>query len=195
MVEKLPIVGVMGSGSRPHAALARPLGDLIGRRGWHLLTGAGGGVMAETARAFCEVPERRGRSIGIVRADGEPRLDPATGARAYRPAGVNPWVEIPIYTHLPLSSESPRSRNHLNVLSADALVALPGSSGTLSEVRLRLSYGRPVILYLGAEADGLTIGGVGARELAGGDGAVRVAGDPAEVERLVEECLEAPRMW
>jgi len=32
------------------------------------------------------------------------------------------------------------------VLSSDAVVALPGSTGTLSEIAYALSYGRPVLL-------------------------------------------------
>ena len=102
---------------------------------------------------------------GALPADDLPRRDEATGERRYRSAGVNPWIEIPILTHLPLSSESRHSRNHVNVLTADALVALPGGSGTLSEVRLRLQYGRRVIVFLGDPKEGLTIGGRTAEEL------------------------------
>lgn len=40
----------------------------------------------------------------------------------------------------------PMSRNHLNVLTAHALVALPGGAGTVSEVVLALRYGKPIIL-------------------------------------------------
>jgi hypothetical protein len=62
----------------------------------------------------------------------------------------NPFVELPIYTHLPKSGEegtSALSRNHINVLSSAALIALPGSAGTVSEVELALRYGKPVIVY------------------------------------------------
>jgi len=60
-------------------------------------------------------------------------------------------VEIPIRTHLPKSGvegTDPLSRNHINILSADVLVALPGSHGTASEVELALRYSRPLIAYL-----------------------------------------------
>jgi predicted Rossmann-fold nucleotide-binding protein len=56
-----------------------------------------------------------------------------------------------VQTHLPLSGHSgaePMSRNHINVLSSNVLVALPGGSGTASEVALALRYGRPVIGFL-----------------------------------------------
>jgi len=148
------IAGVMGSGSHPHEALAGPLGTLLAESGFHLLTGGGDGVMASVARAFCRVRPRPGLSIGVIRSAEAPAADPETGRRLYRPGSRNPWVEIPIFTHLPLSGAQGRdfmSRNHINVLSSDVLFALPGSAGTLSEVRLRLEYGRPVILFLGPE--------------------------------------------
>ena len=182
MIRRRTIVGVMGSGSNPFAHLARPLGELIARRGHHLLTGGGGGVMTEVARAFSGVSGRRGLSIGVIRSLGRPEPDPESGRRDHRPAAVNDWVEIAIQTHLPLSSEAIESRNHVNVLTADVLVALPGSSGTLSEVRLRRQYGRPVLLFLDAEGDGSTIGGLDAAALvAEGGGLVTVAETVEEV--------------
>ena len=39
------------------------------------------------------------------------------------------------------------SRNHINVLSCAAIVALPGEAGTASEVELAIRYGKPVIAY------------------------------------------------
>jgi predicted Rossmann-fold nucleotide-binding protein len=39
------------------------------------------------------------------------------------------------------------SRNHINVLSADAVVALPGGAGTRSEIDLAKRYGIPLIAY------------------------------------------------
>ncbi|HUT02907.1 MAG TPA: DNA-binding protein, partial [bacterium] len=44
-VRRLPIVGVLGSGSEPHEEKAKPLGEWLAREGVHLLTGGGGGVM------------------------------------------------------------------------------------------------------------------------------------------------------
>ena len=71
------------------------------------------------------------------------------------PAGYpNPFVELAVRTHLPSSGAagtSALSRNHVNVLSADVIVALPGGAGTRSEVELALEYGRPLICWLGEE--------------------------------------------
>ena len=37
---------------------------------------------------------------------------------------------------------------HINVLTSDAIVALPGDAGTASEVELAISYGRPIIAFV-----------------------------------------------
>jgi len=152
-----PIVGVMGSGNEEFPGLARPLGEWIAHSGCHLLTGGGGGVMAAVSRSFYSVDGRAGRSIGVLPGD------PARGTRGTATGYPNPWIEIPVRTHLPLSGErgrDPRSRNHLNVLSADAIVALPGGAGTRSEVELALDYGRPLVCWLGERGriDGLVDG-------------------------------------
>ncbi|MFC1515283.1 molybdenum cofactor carrier protein [Thermodesulfobacteriota bacterium] len=151
---RLPIVGVMGSGSKAHRDRAGALGKWLAEEGVHLLTGGGGGVMETVSRAFYEVSHRKGLVIGILPGN--------VADRKYRPAPgyPNPWVEIPIPTHLPLSGTQgtdPMSRNHINILSSDVIVALPGSHGTASEVALAMAYGRPVIAYLDrrAQIDGL----------------------------------------
>ena len=42
------------------------------------------------------------------------------------------------------------SRNHINILSSDVVIALPGGLGTASEVVLAKSYKKPVIVFLGS---------------------------------------------
>ena len=59
-------------------------------------------------------------------------------------------MELAIYTHLPYSGRqgtNDLSRNHINVLSCAAIVALPGEEGTATEVLLAQRYGRPVVAY------------------------------------------------
>lgn len=148
----------MGSGAEPHKRLSAPLGRLIAESGYHLLTGGGYGVMTEVSKAFCEVPERKGFSIGIIRSSDYPVLDKNSQKRCNMTYAMNEWVEIPIFTHLPLSGEHGTdfmSRNHINVLSSDIVIALPGSAGTYSEVKLRVQYEKPLILFL----SGATING------------------------------------
>jgi predicted Rossmann-fold nucleotide-binding protein len=148
------VVAVIGSGevADPHCD---EVGRLIATLGFDLLTGGGRGVMAEVSRAFFEVSPRRGLSIGVVPATVEPMT--ALEKREVQkteyvlPAGYpNEWVEIAIYTHLPDSGSDGTlrsSRNHINVLSADAIVALPGGEGTTSEIWLATAYGVPIVAY------------------------------------------------
>ena len=166
---RLPIVGVMGSGTEAHEERALPLGRWLGTLPVHLLTGGGGGVMSSVSRAFSEVRPREGLVIGVL---------PGPAPREGYP---NPWVEIAIRTHLPYSGElgcGPQSRNSINVLSADVIVALPGSHGTASEVRLALDHGRPLVAFLD-----------GPEQITGLPADVRVEPDLAAVQRFVLEHL------
>lgn len=140
-VKQLPIVGVMGAGAHAHENLAAPLGRRLARLPVHLLTGGGSGVMTSVSRAFAEVEGRAGLVIAIL-----PRLDEDGGPGSSR-GYPNRWVELPIRTHLGKEGAEPDSRNHVNVLSSDVVVALPGSSGTASEVALAIRYGRPLVLF------------------------------------------------
>ena len=45
------------------------------------------------------------------------------------------------------------SRNHIDVLSADVVVVLPGGAGTSSEVALALRYARPVVAFVSARGE------------------------------------------
>jgi uncharacterized protein (TIGR00725 family) len=165
------LIGVMGSGTQEHAELAVPLGRWIASRGYDLLTGGGGGVMAAVCRAFAEVPGRAGVSVGILPAGP--------------PAGYpNPWVDVAVRTHLPqrgAEGAGERSRNHLNVLSPDVLVVLPGGAGTRTEVELAVRYRKPFVAYLGPHSavDGLRR-----------DDLPEVAATQAEVEAFVLRRLQ-----
>jgi uncharacterized protein (TIGR00725 family) len=142
------IVGVMGSGAQRHDALASPLGCWLAAQGVHLLTGGGGGVMEAVAEAFASVRDRRGLVIGVLKGS------PAPDGRVVV-ATPNPWIDLPIRTHLPLSGDQGTeqgSRNHINVLTSDVVVALPGGAGTRSEVALAWRYERPVVAFLGGPA-------------------------------------------
>jgi uncharacterized protein (TIGR00725 family) len=143
-VTRRRIIGVMGSGEDDHRSLATPLGRWIAAEGFDLLTGAGRGVMAAVAKAFVATPGRRGISIGIV--PGRPE----DGRYLPKDGYPNAWIELPIYTHLPLSGTQgtePMSRNHINILTATALIILPGGPGTLSEASLAVGYARPAVLH------------------------------------------------
>jgi uncharacterized protein (TIGR00725 family) len=172
---RLPIVGVLGSGVQAHLDRARPLGAWLAGLGVHLLTGGGGGVMRAVAEAFCGAANRRGLSLGVLpAADDDPLCSPRQGY-------PNPFVEIPVRTHLPLvghRGQESLSRNHINVLTPVVLVALPGGPGTASEVALAVRYQRPIVAWLGDRS-----------EIPGLPQAVQVADEFASVQRFVVERL------
>lgn len=148
------VVAVIGSG-RTADRCCEEIGRLVATLGFDLLTGGGGGVMEAVTRAFVETSPRRGIAIGVIPATVEPlealeRRDAADVVYDLPDGYPNPWVELAIYTHLPDSGAGGTlrsSRNHINVLSADAIVALPGEAGTESEMWLAVQYGVPIVAY------------------------------------------------
>jgi uncharacterized protein (TIGR00725 family) len=134
----------MGDGREEREPLATEVGQLLARLGVNLLTGGGRGVMTAVSRAYVEARPERGISIGVLPCESEAeRTRPKDGY-------PNPWVQLPIYTHLPRGGRqgaSDLSRNHLNVLTCAAIIALPGGYGTVSEVELALRYGKPLVVY------------------------------------------------
>ncbi len=177
-MERLPIVGVMGSREEPHTALAAPLGALLAGRRVHLLTGGGGGVMRAVAQAFVEAQPpggRAGLSLGVL-----PALDPQNPALE-RPDYPNAFVEIAIRTHLPASSAAGPlgTRNPVNILSSDVVIVLPGGRGTRMEADLAVEYGRRVIGYGWSSASG------------GAPAGLRVCASLGAVEAFLADALGA----
>lgn len=134
-----PVIGVMGAAACDGvtAALARAVGRGIAQRGALLLTGGRAGVMEEASRG---AREAGGTTIGIL-PGARPEESPA-----------NPYVDIPLYTGLG------EARNWVNVCASDALIAIGGGFGTLSEIALALKAKKPLVL-LGSwrfEMDGVS---------------------------------------
>ncbi|MFQ5716667.1 MAG: molybdenum cofactor carrier protein [Nitrospinales bacterium] len=143
------VIGVVGSGSQPHLHLSAPLGKWLGESGYDLINGGGRGVMEAVAQAFAEVPERAGLAIGIIPSLGS--CEDSKQRAEYLPMSgyPNPSIDLPIYTHLHLSGDCGKetaSRNHIVILTADIVVALPGGAGTRSEIELALEYGKPLVI-------------------------------------------------
>ena len=103
-------------------AWAEEVGGRIAECGAIVVCGGLGGVMAAAARGAAR---RQGTSVGIL-----PGYDP-------RSAAPDLSVVIPIGLG--------HARNMLVVASGDAVVALPGASGTLSEIGLALTLEKPVV--------------------------------------------------
>lgn len=143
-VTRLPIVGVMGSSERDNADLAVPLGRMLAGLPVHLLTGAGQATMKAVCKAFVSVKDRAGLCVGIAPAAS---LEHPGKPRAGYP---NEFVELPILTHL--VAKQPElwdglTRNHINILTSQAIIALPGGRGTAHEIELAVRFGRPVASF------------------------------------------------
>jgi hypothetical protein len=116
-------VSVIGGStvSDPVADRAAEVGRLLAQRGHTVVCGGLGGVMAAACRG---AREAGGHTIGIL--PGEDRTD------------ANEHVVDPIATGLG------QARNALVVLNGDAVVAVDGRGGTLSELGFAAVYERPV---------------------------------------------------
>lgn len=145
-MSRLPIVGVMGSSEKDWDDYAVPLGRWLATQPVHLLTGGGNGVMTSVSRAFTAVSPRPGLSIGCLPTEQE------NGQFICRSNYPNPYVEIPIVTPLGINGlagqpEDAITRNHVNILTANIVIALPGSVGTKNEVELALQFKKPLVLF------------------------------------------------
>lgn len=143
MTKKIQIIGVIGSHEDDWPSLSYPLGRLICDLGYHLLTGAGGGVMTKVAKAFTESEDRPGKCIGIYPVEKNPDI---SNKQIY----PNPYIEIPIIVPLLPKADHhamPYSRNLVNVMSSDIVIALPGLHGTKTEVSYAIQIQKPLVLF------------------------------------------------
>ena len=124
MINKNKFIAVIGGSdcSPEEARLAEEVGCEIARQGATLICGGLGGVMTAACKG---ASAEGGTTIGIL---------PGNSRRA-----ANPYVQIPIVTNLG------EARNVIVVKSAQAVIAIAGSYGTLSEIGLALRSGIPVI--------------------------------------------------
>jgi uncharacterized protein (TIGR00725 family) len=104
------------------AALAEEVGREIARCGAVLVCGGRGGVMEAACRG--------------ARAEGGTTVGILPGTERHE---ANAYVDITIITGLG------EARNAIVVRSADAVIAVSGGYGTLSEIGLALKMGRPVV--------------------------------------------------
>jgi hypothetical protein len=118
------VLGVIGDGEcdATTAAVAEEVGREIARRGAVLVCGGLGGVMAAACRG---ARSAGGMTVGIL--PGPDR------------AAANSWVDIPVVTGLG------EARNVLVVRTSQAIIAVGGQYGTLSEIAFALKLGVPVV--------------------------------------------------
>jgi uncharacterized protein (TIGR00725 family) len=124
----LGYVAVIGPGdaTAEEARLAERVGQLLAEAGVVVVCGGLGGVMAAVSRG---VRQRGGLVVGLL-----PGRDRAAG---------NEYLSVALPTGLG------ELRNGLVVAAADAVVAVGGSWGTLSEIALAVRTGKPVVSIAG----------------------------------------------
>ena len=123
-------IGVIGSDanvSEDILGMSERIGRDVARRNCILVCCGRGGVMEAACRG---ARMENGLSVGIL-----PSLDRAD---------ANPYVDVALTTGMSYS------RNALVVSSSDAVIAVNGRAGTLSEAGLALSYGKIVVAVKGS---------------------------------------------
>jgi len=118
------IIAVIGNSScsPEEAELAETVGELLAQRGVTVICGGLGGVMEAVCRG---AKSKGGLTVGIL-----PGQDSSI---------ANPWVDIPVVTGIG------EARNVAVVKSAQAVIAIGGGYGTLSEIAYALKSGIPII--------------------------------------------------
>jgi len=143
------IIAVIGGGDATGEALihAEAVGKALVDSGYRLVTGGLGGVMAAASLGGRSSEQwADGMVLGVL---------PGLNAK-----NANPWVDVVI------PSGFGRARNVLIVNMAEAVIAVAGGAGTLSEVALAWQNGKPVIALA-----------------TGGGWAARLAGRPVDDRR------------
>ena len=117
-------IGVIGASqcSAEIYKIAEEVGRLIARRGGVLVTGGLGGVMEGASKG---AKEEGGITVGIL--------------PGFHASDANKYIDIPVVTGLD------HARNILVVRSSQAVIAVCGEYGTLSEIAIALKIGKPVI--------------------------------------------------
>lgn len=146
-------ISVIGAAvaSEEEIRAAREVGRGLAEAGAVLVCGGLGGVMEAAARG---AREAGGRTVGLLPGDD--------------PSAANPWIELPLATGMG------EARNALVVRAGQAVVAVGGSWGTLSEIALARKMGRTVVTLGRPPAEGLGLVAAG-----GSAEAVRLALDGA----------------
>jgi uncharacterized protein (TIGR00725 family) len=124
-MQRRPAIAVIGGGDGASVEvleLAHQVGLEIGAHGATLICGGRGGVMEASARG---ASERGAHTIGIL--------------PGYEHGAANPYIEFVIATGMG------EARNAVVIGSADAVIALAGEGGTLSEIGFALKLGRPLV--------------------------------------------------
>ncbi len=133
--QRPPVIAVIGNAGLPQddprCVFAFELGRALVDAGYVIACGGRDGVMEAVCRgAHASASYRPGVTVGVLPSS--------------TPTEANPWVDVPICTGLGLAR---------NVICAhgEAVVAVGGGAGTLSEIALAWQFGR---LVIGARLEG-----------------------------------------
>lgn len=120
--KQIGVIGAVACDSEIRA-LAETVGREVAKRGGFLLCGGLGGVMEAAAYG---AKQEGGITLGIL---------PGTIRQE-----ANPWIDIAVLSGMG------HARNALIAQSSDALIAISGEYGTLSEIAFGMKMGKPVIV-------------------------------------------------
>ncbi len=144
MMKRAMIISVIGGEtvSEDIARQAEQVGRELAKRGCTLVCGGGSGVMEAVCRG---ARAEGGHTVGIL---------PGHNAAEWPP---NEYVEFPIYTGMGYA------RNSMVALSGQAVIAIDGAYGTLTEIAYALIHDVPIVgldtwdfSYPGYDAERLT---------------------------------------
>ena len=124
MTDREIIIAVIGTRqpSPEESKLAEEVGRELAKNGIALICGGLGGVMEDACRGACA---EGGLTIGVIPGDDR--------------KSANPCVQIPIVTGIGYA------RNVIIIKSAQAIIAVGGGYGTLTEIGYALDSKKPVI--------------------------------------------------
>ena len=126
-MKRIAVIGVDADLPDAVEAMAEQIGADIADTGFALVCGGRSGVMEAACRG---AKNKGGLTVGILPSqDG---------------SDANPYVDVIVPTGIGYA------RNSIVVSSADAVIAVNGSTGTLSEIAMALNYQKPVIVVKGS---------------------------------------------
>ncbi|MEW6049635.1 MAG: TIGR00725 family protein [Candidatus Zixiibacteriota bacterium] len=119
-----PVIAVVGAGksSKKLRDEAAEIGRYVAEHGGVIVCGGLGGVMEGAARG---AKEAGGTTIGIIPGENK--------------STANDFIDYVIPTGFG------EARNILVIRSADAVIALPGKYGTLTEMAFAMIFGKPLV--------------------------------------------------
>lgn len=121
-----------GDATEAQRAVAEEVGKLLAEAGATVVTGGRGGVMEAACKG---AREAGGTALGIL---------PGSDRRE-----ANAWVTVAVPTGMG------EARNALVARAADAIIAIGGEWGTLSEIALARKTGKPVVGIDSWDLDGV----------------------------------------